>query len=35
MEPNYGMQIAINGIHGVNYEAKPDIKFKEKKSYIF
>ena len=31
MEPNYGMQIAINGIHGVNYEAKPDIKFKEKK----
>ncbi|MAD42704.1 MAG: thiol oxidoreductase [Arcobacter sp.] len=29
IEPTYGGQVAINGIHGVNYEAKPDIKYKE------
>lgn len=29
IEPNYGGQVAINGIYGVNYEAKPDIKFEE------
>jgi CxxC motif-containing protein (DUF1111 family) len=29
IEPTYGGQVAINGIHGVNFEAKPDIKYKE------
>ena len=29
IEPVYGAQVAINGIHGVNYEAKPDIKYEE------
>lgn len=29
IEPVYGGQVAINGIHGVNYEAKPDIKYEE------
>jgi len=28
-DPIYGSQIAINGIHGVKYEAKTDIKFEE------
>ncbi|RXK04496.1 thiol oxidoreductase [Halarcobacter bivalviorum] len=28
-EPTYGGQIAINGIHDVKYEAKPEIKFEE------
>ena len=28
-EPTYGNQISINAIHGVNFEAKADIKFSE------
>jgi len=28
-DPIYGSQIAINGIHGVKYEAKTDIKFEK------
>ena len=28
-EPTYGGQVAINAIHGIKFEAKPDIKFKE------
>jgi len=33
-EPTYGAQIAINGVHGVKYEAKPEIKFEEIK-FVF
>ena len=29
VEPTYGGQVAINANHGVNFEAKPDIKYKE------
>jgi len=29
IEPTYGGQVGINGIHGVKFEAKPDIKFEE------
>lgn len=28
-DPIYGNQIAINAVHGVKFEAKPDIKFEE------
>ena len=28
-EPTYGAQVAINAIHGIKFEAKPDIKFEE------
>lgn len=28
-EPNYGGQVAINAIHGIKFEAKPNITYKE------
>ena len=30
-EPTYGAQVSINGVHGVKFEAKPNIIFTEKK----
>lgn len=30
-EPTYGVQVALNAIHGVKFEAKSDIKYQEKK----